>query len=343
MQTKLVLQDDTYFHAPSVDLDSYDHIIVCHSMGKDSWAALLHILAEGADRKKIEIWHHEVDGREGSNLMDWAFISDYAKKACTSMGLPLYFSWLQGGFEGEMLKENTISQPILTQTPDGLLLLERDTNRSKPATRLRFPQQSASLQTRWCSSALKIDVARRALNNQDRFKGKRTLMITGERREESSNRAKYNQLEPHACDTRYGRTARHVDAWRPVLEWSEQKVWDTLKQAGVVAPVPYRLGWNRSSCQACIYNHGSIWATMKKYFRERFEKVLNYEKQFNTTISRSKKNIDELAALNKPLEISDSAALAQAQQSEYVLPIFCHPDDWEMPVGAFRSEGCGSV
>lgn len=334
---------DTFFECPDVDLDSYDHIVVCHSMGKDSWAALLHLFDMGVDRTKVEIWHHEVDGREGSDLMDWSFITDYAKKACEIMGLPLYFSWLVEGFEGEMLKEDSISKPIKTETPDGTITLERDLKRSKPATRLLFPQQAADLRTRWCSSSLKIDVGRRALNNQERFKGKRTLFITGERREESTNRAKYNQLEPHSCDTRHGRTARHVDAWRPVLHWSEERVWDALKRHGVIAPVPYRINWNRSSCMTCIYNHARVWATILKYFPERLDAILNYELRFGTTISRSKKTVLELAKSAEPFEITDTEALAQAKQKEYTLRIFCDPAEWVLPEGAFRSEGCGSI
>lgn len=111
--------------------------------------------------------------------------------------VPLYFSWLEGGFEGELLKDNAYSRPHHVETHEGLLVLPRDHQRASPSTRLRFPQQSPSLQTRWCSSALKIDVGRRALNNQDRFRGKKILFVTGERREESANRAKYNQLEAH--------------------------------------------------------------------------------------------------------------------------------------------------
>ena len=94
---------------------------------------------------------------------------------------------------------------------------------------------------------MKIDVGRRALNNQDRFRGKKILFVTGERREESANRAKYNQLEAHACDRRSGRTARRVDVWRPVLHWTEELVWEVLEKHRVSAPVPYRLGWSRSS------------------------------------------------------------------------------------------------
>lgn len=343
MQQALTLSNDTYFHAPEVDLDKYDHIIVCHSGGKDSWASILTLLDQGADRSKIELWHHDVDGREGSHLMDWLFMADYNRKLAEALNLPLYFSWLVGGFEGEMLKQNSISKPHKIETPDGVITLERDLKRSKPDTRLKFPQQSASLQTRWCSSALKIDVGRRALNNQERFKGKKTLFITGERREESANRAKYNQLEPHQCDTRNGRTGRWVDAWRPVLHWGEELVWDAMKRHGVAPPVPYRLGWSRSSCMKCIYNNATIWATINKYFPEDLDAILGYEMEFQTTIHRSRKNVYQLASTAEPLEIEDLEALDQARRKEYTLPVFVDEKDWKMPAGAYRTEGCGAV
>lgn len=114
--------------------------------------------------------------------MDWPFTHAYNLALGRHFGLPVYFSWIDGGFEAEMLKNNSYSRAHYMETPDGLVKLERDVTRAKPGTRMRFPQQSASLSTRWCSS-LKIDVARRALNNQPRFNGKKVLFVTGERRE----------------------------------------------------------------------------------------------------------------------------------------------------------------
>ncbi|EBE8253754.1 phosphohydrolase, partial [Salmonella enterica] len=67
----------TYFSAPDVDLSLYDHIIVCLSGGKDSIAAYLRLVDMGVDKSKVEFWHHDVDGQEGSSLMDWAFMRDY--------------------------------------------------------------------------------------------------------------------------------------------------------------------------------------------------------------------------------------------------------------------------
>lgn len=346
-QLSLMLDDalakptNTYFSAPDIDLDSYDRIIIGMSGGKDSLASLLHLIDLGVDLSKVELWHHDVDGREGSTLMDWPFMADYNRQLAAAFNVPIYFSWLEGGFEGEMLKHNAYSRPHHIETPDGLITLERDTSRAKPGTRERFPQLSASLATRWCSAMLKIDVGRRALNNQQRFDGKKVLFITGERREESSNRAKYNQLEPHACDRRAGRKARHVDAWRPVLHWSEEQVWDALRRHKVIAPVPYRLGWGRSSCMKCVFNDAVIWATLRHHFPGSLDAISAYETRFETTISRNRINVLDVSQQARPLDIDDKEAFIQALQRDYSLPIIQQSESWVLPAGAYAKTGCG--
>jgi hypothetical protein len=335
--------ETSYYSAPEVDLALYDHVIVCLSGGKDSIAAYLRLLDMGVDRSKVEFWHHDVDGREGSSLMDWGFMRDYCNQLAEVFQVPLYFSWLEGGFEGELLKDNAYSRPHHVETPEGLLVLPRDHQRASPSTRLRFPQQSPSLQTRWCSSALKIDVGRRALNNQDRFRGKKILFVTGERREESANRAKFNQLEAHACDRRNGRTARRVDAWRPVLHWTEELVWEVLEKHRVSPPVPYRLGWSRSSCMTCIYNSPRVWATIKHYWPERVMSIARYEQSFGVTVSRKRIDVLDLSAGVSPIRISDVDALNQVSMEQYVLPVLVPAGQkWETPPGAFGREACGS-
>lgn len=333
-----------YFDAPSIDLSQYDSIVIASSAGKDSIACLLTLIEQGVDLSKVELSHHRVDGNEGSTLMDWAFIDSYMEQFAAAYNLPLYFSWLKGGIEMEMNKKNAYSQPHIVETPDGVITLERDTRRTEPGTRRRFPQQSASLSTRWCSSAAKIDVGRRALTNQDRFLGKKTLFVTGERRAESANRSRYNQLEPHAVDRRAGRLGRHVDHYRPVLHWSEEQVWDIIARHRVVAPVPYRLGWGRSSCKSCIYNSPRIWSTIDKYFPERTRKIAAYEDEFGCTISRKLINVLDISRTAEPFDITDLEALEQAGKREYTLPVILpEGEKWVMPAGAFGSEGCGAV
>lgn len=333
----------TYFDAPHIDLSIYDHIVVCMS-GKDSLACLLTLIEQGVDMSRVELSHHRVDGHEGSTLMDWAFNDSYMEKIAEAFNLPLFFSWLSGGIEGEMNKLNAYSQPHIIETPSGLITLERDTTRTKPGTRRQFPQQSASLATRWCSSAAKIDVGRRAITNQDRFLNSKTLFITGERRAESSNRARYNQLEVHSVDRRHGRLGRHVDAWRPVLHFTEEQVWELLERHRVEAPVPYKLGWSRSSCLNCVFNSPAVWATIRKYFPNRVRPIAAYEDEFKSTISRQRINVLDLSATAEAFNITDLDALAQAENRNYTLPVFTpEGQSWKLPAGAFTKEGCGSV
>lgn len=327
------------FSAPEIDLGIYDLVIISMSGGKDSIASLLRLIEMGLDMSKVEFWHNLVDGNEGGLFMDWKFMDSYNQKLAQAFNVPLYNSWLEYGFEGEMLKNNSISHRHKIETPEGLITLDRPL--AKESTRLKYPQQGADLLTRWCSSALKIDVGRRALNNQERLHGKKVLFVTGERREESSNRAKYFQMETHFCDRRSGKLARHIDAYRPVLEFSEQEVWEIMERHNVAPPVPYRLGWSRSSCMTCIYNSPKIWATIKHYFPERIERIVSYENKFNTTISRKKLNVVDISDGIEPFDITDLEALTQAMQTEYTLPVLT--SDWKLPVGAFSIEGCGSI
>jgi len=330
----------TYFEAKNIDLSIYDIFIVCLSGGKDSIAAYLRLLDMGVDRSKIELWHHKIDA-EDDPFMDWVFMESYVQKFAEEFNTPLYFSWLEGGFKTEMLKKDSYSKPHFVETPDGLIKLERDIKRSKPGTRLKFPQQSGNLQVRWCSSALKIDVGRRALNNQTRFDGKNICFITGERREESPNRSKYNQLEPHPCDRRNGTKARRVDWWKNVLHFTENEVWELLEKYKITPPVPYRLGWGRSSCMTCVFNSPKIWSTINCYFPDRAKLIALYEKTNNCTISRKQIDVISLCTDIEPFDIQDMEALIQAKTTEYSLPILT--DKWILPIGAFNTEGCGSV
>ena len=68
--------------------------------------------------------------------------------------------------------------PILFETPHGVM---RTGGAGPRNTRLLFPQTSADLSVRWCSAALKIGVGAASVAGQDRFLGRRTLVVTGER------------------------------------------------------------------------------------------------------------------------------------------------------------------
>ena len=74
------------------------------------------------------------------------------------------------------------------------------------------------------SSVAKIDTCNSAICNDPRLKAAKVLVITGERRAESSNRARYATVERRKGTN----NNRRVDHWRMVIEMSEAQIWASL-------------------------------------------------------------------------------------------------------------------
>lgn len=316
----------------SVNPRDYDKVIVAFSGGKDSLACVLHLLESGVSRDRIELWHHDIDGN-AEPFMDWPVTAAYCRAVADALGLPIYFSWREGGFLREMLRSDAPTGGVVTQTPDGDLYLPSKGDRL--GTRLKFPQVSASLSTRWCSSYLKIDVAARAITGQARFRSGNYLMVTGERAEESANRAKYAEVEPHRATTR----ARRVDQCRAVLHWPEAKVWEIIERHRIRPHPAYLIGLSRVSCMWCIFGSKAQWATGRAMAPAAFAKVAGYERQFGVTIRRDG-SITQAADAGVPLE-APADLVAQATSETYDQPVILEPHEtWVLPKGAF-GEACG--
>ena len=312
----------------SPDLQSYDHILVAFSGGKDSLACLLHLLDLGVPRTRIELWHHRIDGAEGS-LMDWPVTESYCEMLAAAFGIPIFFSWKEGGFEREMLRNESPTAPIHFQSVDGLYT----TGGIGPqGTRRKFPQVSGNLSVRWCSAYLKIDVAAAAIRNDPRFVGKRTLVVTGERAEESSGRAKYAVFEPHKADRRDGKSRRHVDHWRPVHAWPESEVWDIIRHYHVNPHPAYWLGFGRVSCMKCIFGSPNQWATVRGLDPEGFTRIVEYEHDFGLTIHRIQ-SVTDRADHGTPYPMLASKWRVIAMSNRYSEPVFL--EHWDYPAGAF--------
>lgn len=321
------------FGAP--DLFSYDRFIVAMS-GKDSLACFLHLIEQGIPLSLIEFAHHLPDGREGSTLFDWPVTESYERALAEAFGVPIYMSWRQGGLEGELIKENDRSKPVHFEVPGGEVRTGGGI-RGSISTRRRFPQQTANLQTRWCSGAAKIEPNAISMNNQTRFNDSRTCFLTGEREEESGSRASYLSFEPHRCDRRKGKLARHVDHWRPVHRWSEQEIWDIIQRHGVVPHPAYRLGWSRLSCMKCIFGSKNQWASIQQIDQAGFEAIAKYEEEFNCTIHRTK-SVRDQAAAGTPYRAITDELVELAMSKTYTGEILIDPKDWVMPAGAFGED-----
>ncbi|TXI79841.1 MAG: phosphoadenosine phosphosulfate reductase [Cupriavidus sp.] len=318
------------------DLAAYDRFVVFFSGGKDSVAAVLHLLDQGVERERIELHHHLVDGNDGDALMDWECTDSYCRKFAEAFGLKLLMSWKVGGFRREMLRDHARTAPVAFESELGGVVMIGGTG-GKFGTRRKFPQTVASLQTRWCSAYLKVDVGARLLCNEPRFRHGKTLVITGERAQESASRACYKAFEPNRSDLRHSRAARrHIDHWRPIHKWLEEDVWRIIEKYRVNAHPAYWVGFGRCSCRTCIFGSRNQWATIRLHWPRHFKAIADYEREFKVTIHRSL-SVDQQADLGTPYQ-PDPQMVRLAESPTFDAPIIM--DVWKRPPGAFgESDG----
>ena len=319
-----------------VDPRDYDVVILGFSGGKDSVAAALRLKELGVTP---ELWHHDVDGgpdeAEPTLRWDWPITRDYCRAFAEALGMPIYYSWRIGGLTGELLKEDDRTKPVRYERPDGTIGQGGGLT-GAIATRRRFPAIGPDLRTRWCSSVVKIDVMSVAIAGQDRFRGKRVLVVTGERAEESANRARYADFESHRNHQPGPRAQRHVDHWRPVLHWTESEVWDIMRRHSVQPHPCYRLSFSRASCALCIFLSDDDLATVNAIMPDRIATMDGLEKSFGCTLKRDRAPISEHAAAGRAFDY-DPAVARLAMSTTYDEPIIV--DQWELPAGAYRHGG----
>jgi 3'-phosphoadenosine 5'-phosphosulfate sulfotransferase (PAPS reductase)/FAD synthetase len=322
-----------------IDINSYDKVIIAFSGGKDSMACFLHILELGVPKEKIELWHHCIDGKEGSKLMDWPCTEDYCRKIARAFGVKFYLSWKQGGFEREMLRNGSKTAPTMFEDENHVVHQVGGVI-GKEGTRMKFPQVSADLSVRWCSAYLKIDVCATAIRNQERFIGKKVLLVTGERGEESKARSQYAIFEPDRADNRDGKTKiRTIDHYRPIRDWKEGRVWRIIRKFKVRCHPAYYLGWGRVSCAACIFGSKNQFASLFQINPDQVNKIADYEESFGVTIKR-KESVRELVAKGEAYPNMKQEDVQDALSEEYSREIFM--GHWVLPAGAF-GESCGPL
>ena len=325
------------------DIHSYDKYIVCFSGGKDSIALHLHLLELGVDPSKIELWHHDIDGEVSKeNFMDWPITKAYCQAYADAFNVPLYFSWREGGFKREMLRENQPTGDTFFEDENhNVIRIESRKGERYNNTRRKFPQVSADLSTRWCSAYLKIDICASAIRNQDRFKGIKTLVLTGERGEESSARGKYNILEADRSDLRNGKTPRHVDHFRPIRDWSEKEIWAIMEKHSVRPHPAYEMGFGRVSCMKCIFGNADQFASAFAIDPKGTQEVADFETEFGVTIKR-KESVEDLVAKGTPYKAITPERAKLSMMRIFTEDIIMEAGTWVLPDGAF-GESCGPI
>lgn len=326
---------------------------VAFSGGKDSIAMVLHLLELGVQKSQIELWHHDIDGHT-EKLFDWEVTPEYCKAFADAMGLTILFSYREGGIVKRLLRNNEPRGNVYYQTPDFQWhMIQSDQNALN--TGGRWPAKNGDLFSRWCSSEVKIDVASTILSNDGRLRGTASepmeiVFCTGERHLESPKRKTYAELQIY----KKGKFTRErkVLAWRPIIEYTEEQVWDLLKKWNIQPHPCYYLGWGRCSCQLCIFNEEPYWATILLISPEKVNRVRELEKLTAGYPANNgkehtlyhNKDIFEYCLTGTPvIDVEEQETqfwIAQATVA-FTLPIFVQ-GEWKLPSGAFKKKNCGA-
>lgn len=199
------------------NLHYYDLIVVNSSGGKDS-QAMLDVVAERAANAgllgRVVVQHNDL-GR-----VEWPGTRELAERQAAHYGLR---------FE--------------VRTKAGLDLLDDIRSRGK------FPDAAR----RWCTSDHKRGPGRTLLTALVRElaanRPVRILQCFGFRAEESTGRARKEQLVPDAGASN-GR--RQVWTWLPIHDWTAEQVWQRIRESGVPYHPAYDEGMTRLSCSFCV-------------------------------------------------------------------------------------------
>lgn len=309
--------------------------LVCFSGGKDSIAMVLYLLERGVERNRIVLHHHDVDGG-GENLFDWAVTTEYCRAFAQQFQLDILFSFRDGGILREIYRENEGLQDILYQQEPGGEYIRLKSQKGN-STRRKFPAVAADLRTRWCSSTVKIDVLSRVISNNPQYAQGNFIICTGERRQESSNRAKYLKAEKYRTHTK----KRNAYQWRPIIDWTEENVWHIIESHKVQVHPCYELGWNRCSCQTCIFSSADIWASVFDINPEKVYRFIDIEKEIEHTLY-NKMTLEDKVLKGNSFIVLDSDFWIQQATKAFTMPIIVE-GEWTLPKGAYLENICGSV
>lgn len=199
------------------DLADYDVILVASSAGKDS-QAMLDCVAELARATGVEdritVLHNDL------GEVEWPGTAELAAEQAAHYG-----------YRFEMRHRT-----------QGLLLEQIEARGMWPSAKARY-----------CTSDQKRGPARKLITQLVSELGltrqARVLYCLGLRAEESSGRARKPVL---AVDPSASSGVREVTVWHPILGWSEDEVWDRIRESGVRYHWAYDRGMKRLSCSFCV-------------------------------------------------------------------------------------------
>lgn len=348
--------DKKIFLPELLPLEDYDLIVVLFSGGKDSTATYLKLLELGVPKSKIELWHHDIDGGHPDRKMDWPVTQAYVKAFAAAEGIKLRVSYRENGFFGEMYRVGS-SHPVWyehngefqscslsKQQSESNMLMQNGCSceelRSRYGCRMKFPAKSGDLSRRWCSAYLKISVADTVICNLEQTRqDTEILIVSGERRGESSGRAHYNEMEIHRKNAT-AKAHRLVHQWRNVIDYTERDIWEVLSRH-LITPHPcYTCGWSRCSCMMCIFSLPTHWAGIRELFPNQYEAIRQDEIRLGFTLD-NKRNLDEYVGDAKSCVIHDDPRALRQLITGQFSQTDIYQKEWILPAGAYHGAAGG--
>ena len=260
-------------------------------------------------------------------------LSNLERKELESMGCRMKFPAKSGNLATRWC--SSILKIMVADTViRNLELLKQD------GQRMKFPAKSSCHQGRWCSGSLKAQVESKLYSDIDALaKNVKILVVSGERRQESAGRSKYNEMEIHRTNAT-AKAHRLVHQWRNVIDWDEAQVWEIIKRWHIAPHPCYAAGWNRCSCMMCIFSLPSHWAGIRELFSERFAEVEEDERVLGFTLDNKRPLAEYVGDAKSCVYHSDPRALYQLTSGNFSVSDV-EQQEWIMPAGAFHGAAGG--
>lgn len=202
--------------------------------------------------------------------------------------------------------------------------------------RHKFPAKGGTHSGRWCSGSLKASVQDSVTSNlEDTKSNKKILIVSGERRGESTGRSRYNEMEIHRTNAEK-RNNRTVHQWRCCIDYSEKDIWEVLKRHKVNPHPCYRAGWNRCSCAMCIFSTPKLFAGIRELYPEDYELLKKDESILGFTLD-NKCDLDTFVGNAKSCVYrGDKKAINSLITGKFTAEDVFVKGKWLYPAGAFH-------
>lgn len=205
-----------------MNLGNYSAIVVSISGGKDSQT----ILGVVSSMAREQVYGGQIIAIHANTGMEWPQSLPQCQMLCNHYGIKL-----------------VLAEP---NTPLPQRIEARCRALSVQGKKGGWP----SAKCRYCTSDCKRNPIWKVIRNRFPAKSHASILsVTGERRQESSHRAKLNAIDDNVTLTAGSRTVRN---WRPILDYTIDDVWRHIAATGLPRHIAYDRGNERLSCAICV-------------------------------------------------------------------------------------------